>query len=44
MVAWFKTDYLERIWKDAIVAQFEILSRFLVAGTKENHDLWNKRE
>jgi hypothetical protein len=29
---------LERIWKDAAVAEFEILSRHLPGGTEENHE------
>jgi hypothetical protein len=27
----------ERIWKEAVVAYFELLSRILLGGTKEKH-------
>jgi hypothetical protein len=29
---------LERKWKEAVVAQFKVLSRHLPGGTKENHE------
>jgi hypothetical protein len=29
---------LQRIWKEAVVAQFKVLPRHLPAGTEENHE------
>jgi hypothetical protein len=31
-------DELERIWKEAVLALFKVLSRHLSGGTEENHE------
>jgi hypothetical protein len=31
-------DELERMWKEAVVAKFKILSRYFSGGTEENHE------
>jgi hypothetical protein len=31
-------DKLERIWKEAVVAQFKVLSRHLHREAEENHE------
>jgi hypothetical protein len=31
-------DELKRIWKEAVLAQFKVLSRNLLGGTEENHE------
>jgi hypothetical protein len=31
-------DELERMWKEAVVALFKVLSRHLPGGSEENHE------
>jgi hypothetical protein len=31
-------DELEWIWKESLVSQFNVLSRYLTGGTEENHE------
>jgi hypothetical protein len=37
MIARLINNELERMWKEAIVAKFKVLSRHLPGGTEENH-------
>jgi hypothetical protein len=31
-------DELGRMWKESVVAEFEVIYRHLLEGTKENHE------
>jgi hypothetical protein len=38
MKGWCVIDELERMWKEAVVASFKVLSRHLPAETEDNHE------